>query len=100
MVTAPRATTRTVTASPEGALAQNARYFLAYTSYKQELLQDALVQCDEFLQIATREETRRKMATDYDVLDEAMQLKVRILRDQGREARQRWTASWWETWCG
>jgi TolA-binding protein len=76
---------RTVTASPEGALAQNARYFLAYTSYKQELLQDALVQCDEFLQIATREETRRKMATDYDVLDEAMQLKVRILRDQGRE---------------
>jgi len=76
---------RALALNPDGSLAQNARYFLAYTSYKRELLKDALAQCDEFLQIASREETRRKIAEDSDLLDDMMQLKLRVLRDMGRE---------------
>jgi TolA-binding protein len=85
--------TRTVTVNPESALAQNARYFLAYTSYKRELLQDALVQCDEFLQRASREEDAAKLLEDYnrgktavdnELVGNVVRLKSRVLQALGR----------------
>jgi TolA-binding protein len=74
---------RTLRASPEGDLAQNARYFLAYTNYRRELLQDALDQCNEFLGIA--ETGGAQGADDSQLVGNVVRLKSRVLQSLGRE---------------
>jgi tetratricopeptide (TPR) repeat protein len=74
---------RTLELEPRGMVAQNARFLLAYSEFRQELLVQALYRCDEFLetleQTVKRGEDTPHSGLDIELRDSVVRLKSRIL---------------------
>lgn len=81
---------RTMELNPEGELAKNARYLLAYSSYKQELLEDSLRQCDEYLDMSGISIESGSLvglnAEEMELTGNVVRLKSRIFQALDRNA--------------
>jgi len=83
---------RTMELNPEGELARNSRYLLAYSSYKQQYLKESLELCDEYLEaygISAESIPDKNTGVDEtELTGNVVRLKSRILQalDRDREA--------------
>jgi TolA-binding protein len=79
---------RTMELDPEGDLARNSRYLLAYSSYKEEQLMAALQLCDEYLEaygIDTESNITKTLGADeLSLTGNVVRLKSRILQALGK----------------
>lgn len=82
---------RTMQLNPEGELAKNSRYLLAYSNYKQELLKESLRLCDEYLDaygISAESDFFKNMnADELSLTGNVVRLKSRILQALDRNAQ-------------
>jgi TolA-binding protein len=74
---------RALELEPQSTVAQNTRFLLAYSEFRQDLLVEALYRCDEFLELLVETVKRGEATTpsqlDIELRDSVVRLKSRIL---------------------